>query len=152
MCSFITAEKFMNYVLRFQSEDFYHSINDVEVLSGACLLIRSATIESIGLFNEKLILNCEDVEWSIRARKKGYRIVYYPEAEVVHLGQQSRNYSPTPSRKKEIKSFCNYFDIYYIFPIPVFFKFVLFLNVFLTLIIRMILFFIKPDKKNNLYK
>ncbi len=55
---------------------------DVEQLSGACILMRRAAVTAIGAFDEQFFLYCEDVDWCLRAKAAGWRIVFVPEAEV----------------------------------------------------------------------
>jgi GT2 family glycosyltransferase len=43
-----------------------------------------ATLADIGLLDESFFLYCEDVDWSLRARQRGYRVVFEPRAVVVH--------------------------------------------------------------------
>lgn len=57
---------------------------EVDYVTGAVLLIRREVIEKIGLMPEEYFLYYEDTDWCLRARKAGYKVVYYPEAEVLH--------------------------------------------------------------------
>jgi hypothetical protein len=57
---------------------------DVESLTGACLMFRRAAYEDVGPFDERFFLYCEDVDWSMRARAAGWRLVFVPEASVIH--------------------------------------------------------------------
>ncbi|MDE3102315.1 MAG: glycosyltransferase family 2 protein [Chloroflexota bacterium] len=57
---------------------------DVESLTGACLMFRRAAWEDVGPFDERFFLYCEDVDWSLRARHHGWRLVFVPNAEIVH--------------------------------------------------------------------
>lgn len=58
-------------------------------VSGACLMIRKKTIDEIGLLDENFFLFSEDVDWCIRASRKGWAVVFYPEATIIHYGGQS---------------------------------------------------------------
>lgn len=59
---------------------------EVEQIPGACLLVNKDTLEKIGLLDEDFAIWFEDVEWSYRARKFGYRLLFCPDAHVVHEG------------------------------------------------------------------
>lgn len=60
---------------------------DVLFVSGACLMIRRNLYLAIGGYDDNYFLAVEDaVDLCMRAKKEGYRIVFYPEAEVVHIG------------------------------------------------------------------
>jgi len=68
---------------------------EVGWVSGACLLIRRAALEQIGLLDERLFMYSEDVDWCHRAQKGGWRVCYYPAAQVVHLGGRSSQRAAT---------------------------------------------------------
>ena len=63
---------------------------DVQACPGFAFFVRSTAFERIGTFDEDLNpYGWEDVEYSLRARAAGYRIVYAPDAVVYHLGGRS---------------------------------------------------------------
>jgi GT2 family glycosyltransferase len=63
---------------------------DVLFVSGACLLIRRTIFEQIGGYDSEYFLTVEDVvDLCIRARKTGCRIVFSPEAEIIHFTGRS---------------------------------------------------------------
>jgi GT2 family glycosyltransferase len=51
---------------------------------GACLMIRKEAIEDIGLLDENLFMYFEDVDWCIRADKKGWKVMYHPSVRILH--------------------------------------------------------------------
>lgn len=55
---------------------------------GACLMIRRATVEEIGLMDEGYRLYYEDIDWCYRAWRRGWSVYYLPEAVVVHAYQR----------------------------------------------------------------
>jgi GT2 family glycosyltransferase len=57
----------------------------VEWISFACVLIRSDAFAAIGPMDEGFFMYFEDVDYCRRARRAGWKIVYAPEAHVVHL-------------------------------------------------------------------
>jgi hypothetical protein len=64
-------------------------INPPEWASFAAVLIKRQVFETTGLLDEGYFLYFEDVDYCRRARKHGWRIVYVPEARIVHLRGQS---------------------------------------------------------------
>lgn len=58
-------------------------------ISGACLAVRRAVYEQVGGLDERYFLYFEDVDWCVRIRRAGWRVVYNPAIQVVHLGGQS---------------------------------------------------------------
>jgi N-acetylglucosaminyl-diphospho-decaprenol L-rhamnosyltransferase len=71
---------------------------DVDWVSGACLLVRRADAEAVGLLDERFFLYTEDVDFcaSIRARARTVR--FTPAVEVVHLRGRSRPHDPAASQ------------------------------------------------------
>lgn len=61
----------------------------VDVLMGACLLIRRKVLDQIGLFDEDYFMYSEEVDLCCRVRKAGWWIYWLPRAVVVHYGGQS---------------------------------------------------------------
>lgn len=71
-------------------------VRDTEYATGGCLLVRRKTIEAIGLLPEPYFVYYEDVEWSLRAQKAGWRCVVVPKARVWHKGAaSSKEFSPS---------------------------------------------------------
>jgi GT2 family glycosyltransferase len=52
--------------------------------TGCAMLVRASAIRKVGMLNEKFWAYVEDVDWSIRFRNAGYRILYEPQARVWH--------------------------------------------------------------------
>ncbi len=62
----------------------------VPAVTGACLLMRRALIESLGGFSEDYIIgDYEDSDLCLRLRQNGLEIGYVPQAELFHLERQS---------------------------------------------------------------
>lgn len=65
---------------------------EVEAISGACMLVKRAVVEDVGLWDEGYFLHCEDLDWCMRFRQKGWQILFVPDARIVHaLGACSRS-------------------------------------------------------------
>jgi GT2 family glycosyltransferase len=62
---------------------------DVEMLSGAALLVRREVVEDVGGFDERFHMYGEDNEWCLRMARAGWRLVFEPAAVVMHHGGQS---------------------------------------------------------------
>jgi GT2 family glycosyltransferase len=57
---------------------------ETERLTGAAMLISRRCLDEVGLFDPDLFFLCEDVDWSLRARARGYRLLVVPAAKVGH--------------------------------------------------------------------
>jgi GT2 family glycosyltransferase len=65
----------------------YDQSRDVQAGPGFAFLVRCAVYRKIGLFDETFNpYGWEDVDFSLRAGKAGFRIVYSPKAVVYHAG------------------------------------------------------------------
>ena len=62
----------------------YNSPREVSFLTGCCILISRALIEKIGLLREDLYMIAEDLDWCLKARRAGARLVYCPSAVIWH--------------------------------------------------------------------
>ncbi len=72
---------------------------DVEIICGACLVIRREAFEAIHGFDENFELYFEDSDLCIRCREAGWNVHFLPEARIVHhLGKSSvrRNWGLVP--------------------------------------------------------
>ena len=57
---------------------------DVDAISGALMLVRRKAVESVGSWDEAYFLHCEDLDWCMRFRQNGWRILFVPDAPVIH--------------------------------------------------------------------
>jgi GT2 family glycosyltransferase len=53
-------------------------------VTGACMYVRRELIERIGAFDERYAMAYEDVDWCLRAWQAGFRVLYFPSAQLVH--------------------------------------------------------------------
>jgi GT2 family glycosyltransferase len=64
---------------------------EVAGASGAGLVLRRTLWDEFGGFNESFFAYYEDAEFSIRTHRKGLKVLYVPEAVVIHRYEFSRN-------------------------------------------------------------
>jgi hypothetical protein len=62
----------------------YDNVNETGFATGCLMFFSRKALEDVGLLDSRFFLYCEDCDWCIRARRKGYRIVYNPKAVVWH--------------------------------------------------------------------
>ena len=71
----------------FYAGGFDHdAIREVEFVMGACMLVRRAATEQVGLLDESFFMFSEETDWCYRLRAAGWKILFFPAAEVVHVG------------------------------------------------------------------
>ena len=69
----------------------------VDVLQGACLMLRRSALDEVGLLDEDYFMFSEEVDLCQRLRKAGWTIHWVPEAKVIHHGGQSSQQVPMES-------------------------------------------------------
>jgi GT2 family glycosyltransferase len=62
---------------------------EAEFLMGAALLVRPQAVDEVGGLDERFFLFSEEVDWCYRFRQAGWKILFTPAAEVVHVGGAS---------------------------------------------------------------
>ncbi len=65
-------------------EGQYDSVQEVPSCCFACALIKRQLIEDIGLLDEKMVLYFEDIDYCLRARIAGWKVLYCPSSVVYH--------------------------------------------------------------------
>ena len=67
-----------------KDEAKYNSIGEMERVTGCSMLVKRDVCERIGLMDEKLFLYVEELDWCVRAKKAGYKVLYIPDSKVYH--------------------------------------------------------------------
>ncbi|MEI6820828.1 MAG: glycosyltransferase [Bacteroidota bacterium] len=88
---FPKSKTFGKYHLGFLDKDKTH---EVEILSGAFMLIRKSVLDKIGNLDEDFFMYGEDIDLSYRIIKAGYKNIYYPLTRIIHYkGESTRKSS-----------------------------------------------------------
>ena len=61
----------------------------VEVVMGACMFVRRDAIAEIGTLDESFFLFSEETDWCYRFAQAGWKVLFFPGAECVHVGAAS---------------------------------------------------------------
>jgi GT2 family glycosyltransferase len=80
------SKKFGKYHLGFLDKDETH---EIEILSGAFMLMRKETLDKVGLLDENFFMYGEDIDLSWRIIKGGYKNYYYPGTRIIHYKGES---------------------------------------------------------------
>jgi GT2 family glycosyltransferase len=62
----------------------YGHVREIGRGTGAAMLVRRSALDGVGLLDGNLFLQVEDVEWSLRMRRAGWRIFFVPAGKVWH--------------------------------------------------------------------
>ncbi|HUH73484.1 MAG TPA: glycosyltransferase [Chitinophagales bacterium] len=66
-----------------------NEIHEVDVLSGAFMLLRKNVLDQVGLLDEDYFMYGEDIDLSYRIQKAGYKNYYFPNAPIIHFKGES---------------------------------------------------------------
>jgi len=96
----------------------FSTMHEVDAVTGACMLMKNDILEKIGYFDERFFMYSEDMDLCRRFRLAGYKIIYYPDVEIIHHKYKSGLSSSNSQTKKNISnhfydSFLLYYDKYY---------------------------------------
>jgi N-acetylglucosaminyl-diphospho-decaprenol L-rhamnosyltransferase len=70
----------------FYGAGFDHDeVRSVEVVMGACMLLRREAVDEVGECDEDYFLFSEETDWCFRFREAGWEVVFFPGAECVHV-------------------------------------------------------------------
>jgi GT2 family glycosyltransferase/Tfp pilus assembly protein PilF len=62
---------------------------DFKIVTAACMLVRRDAYLGTGCLNERFINGFEDVDFCLRVGESGYRVVYEPNATVLHHSEKT---------------------------------------------------------------
>lgn len=66
------------------NKGLYDGVEEIDFISGCCLLVRTSMLAQIGFFRENLFAYFEDVDLVLRAKQAGYKIYYCGKAYLYH--------------------------------------------------------------------
>jgi GT2 family glycosyltransferase len=66
-----------------------HVAHQIAACSGAAMLVRTAAIRQVGIFDEQFFMYAEDLDWCRRFREANWQVWYVPQASVTHIKYQS---------------------------------------------------------------
>jgi GT2 family glycosyltransferase len=68
----------------------YTTVEEVDCVIGAAVLVRKDYLDQIGLLDPDYFLYREDIDWCLRAKGLGYQVLFVPSAKVWHRGHEVR--------------------------------------------------------------
>ncbi len=96
---FPRSRMFGKYHLGYLDKDQVH---EVDVLSGAFMMLRKSALDQVGLLDEDFFMYGEDIDLSYRITLGGYKNIYFPETRIIHYKGESTK-----------KSSINYVFVFY---------------------------------------
>ncbi len=80
----------------------YDHVHEVDVLSGAFMLMRKSVLDTTGWLDESFFMYGEDIDLSYRITEAGFKNYYFPETRIIHYKGESTK-----------KSSINYVFVFY---------------------------------------
>lgn len=112
-----------------QEEDAsqYQTVTEVAWVSGSALMLKRRIIDGLSLLDSGYFFGKEDIEYCLRARRHGFKVVYVPDSKIWHKGGSSRKriryrillLSPLLHLRLIKRNFSKAVLIYQIFMLPV---------------------------------
>ena len=69
--------------------DFCSTEQEVDWLSGSCILLRREALRQAGLLDETFFMYFEDIDLCKRLRDHGWKVIYCPMSKILHYSGQS---------------------------------------------------------------
>ena len=63
----------------------FNKTKEVDWVMGAALMVRHDVFQKAGPMDEGIFMYMDEVEWCFRIKKAGYKVFFYPGAEVIHF-------------------------------------------------------------------
>jgi glycosyltransferase involved in cell wall biosynthesis len=76
-----------------------HLAQDVSAVTAACALVKREVYLQVGGFDENLTVTFNDIDFCLRLREAGYRILWTPYAELIHHESASRGFDDSASKQ-----------------------------------------------------
>jgi len=76
------------------------TVTNYSAVTGACLMTRRDVFESVGGLDESLPVAWNDIDYCLKLRRAGHRIVYVPDAKMIHHESATRGLPQTESARR----------------------------------------------------
>ena len=81
----------------------------VDAVGGCFMLVRREAVDKAGTLDERYFMYAEEIDWCYRFRKAGWKVYYYPGAEIVHFIGASSKSAERDMRLERRKSMLTFF-------------------------------------------
>jgi hypothetical protein len=147
---FPKSKFFSEYLMSYMPEDQTHIVAGV---SGSCMLVRREVIDQIGYLDERFFAYQEDADFCLRARRAGWQVYYFPQAQIIHYGSQGGSrVEPYRSIIEWHKSYYQYYRKNFASDYFFLFNGLYYLAMFVKLILSLGLNFFRREKFAGLRK
>ena len=81
----------------------------MSAVTAACMLVKASVFREVGGFDEELKVAFNDIDFCMKVRSVGQKVVFTPYAELYHYESKSRGLEDTPEKQqrfsREVKCF-----------------------------------------------
>lgn len=84
-------------------DSFYQKEHEVDWVTGAAYFIPQSTVKNVSVLDERIFMYGEEVEWSYRIKKAGFKIYFTPKTKIIHIGRGSSGNFPSSAYVGEFK-------------------------------------------------
>jgi len=99
---------------RYYAEDLPDDVPvDVDWVVGACMMVRGEAIAQVGGMDEAYFMYSEELDWCRRFKDAGWRVVFLPEAKVIHYEGRSSEQAVTARHINFQRAKLRYFRKYH---------------------------------------
>ncbi len=140
-------------------KSFYNSTCDVDSVPCCFIMASRTAIDDVGLLDERFFIYSEDIDWCKRFHQKGWRVIYFSDAKIIHYGGSSSKIAQAKFLIEKHKSELQYWEKHHGSFNKSLFRSILILHYLIRIIGYCILYYVKPHKRklypeiiNNYYK
>ncbi len=91
----------------------HRDTRQVEVVSGACMMVRRQAIDEVGMMDERMFLYAEEPDWCYRMIARGWKVYLDAGAAIIHYASRSTDKSSANVRLEGFKSMHLFFVKHY---------------------------------------
>lgn len=78
------------------------SVQDMSAVTAACMMTKRSSYLAVGGMEEALAVSYNDIDYCLRLRRAGQRVVFTPYAELTHYESKTRGLEDTPEKKERL--------------------------------------------------
>jgi GT2 family glycosyltransferase len=97
----------------YQLVSLQDQMQQVDSLVGACMLLCMPAVRDVGYFDESYFMYCEELDWCLRARRRGWEIWFAPKAVATHILGGSSSKNELAMLVQGYRSMYRFYRIYY---------------------------------------
>jgi GT2 family glycosyltransferase len=81
----------------------YDEVREAEFVMGSVMLVRREAADTVGLFDEDFFMFSEETDWCYRFRQAGWKVLFTPDAEFVHVGGATTRQNWGPMFREQVR-------------------------------------------------